>query len=267
MEPHVEPHVAARRRTLLRTAHVLAIAGLLGADLALLALAVAGARGADAATVYPAARVIATWLAAPLATASLGTGALAGLLTPWGLLRHRWVTVKLGITVLLTGVLLLVLVPAVSRAADIATGPGPQLLTEGQRRRLVVGPAVAAALLTLNVALGIYKPGGRRHSAGRAVNPSAITLAGLLTLGALGVVPRAAAQAAQAPRAPSEVFVLATLYRRHLSTPAYGLDMLRRAGATRSAAIRLGHWRSIADAAPRECPRPCVVDAATREPD
>lgn len=33
---------------------------------------------------------------------------------------------------------------------------------------------------------------------------------------------------AQAPDAPSEVFVLATLYRRHATTPAYGHDTLRR---------------------------------------
>ena len=71
-------------RTLLLTVHVAATVSLLGADLALLALGISGARGADPQTVYPAARLVGTWLAAPLALTSLATGLLQGVLTPWG---------------------------------------------------------------------------------------------------------------------------------------------------------------------------------------
>jgi hypothetical protein len=143
---------------LLLVAHVAASVSLLGADLTLLALNISGARGADPGAVYPAARLIATWLAAPLAVVSLGTGLLQGLTTSWGLVRHSWVTVKLAITALLTVVLLLVLVPALGRVADLATGPTPQLISNAQRLPLAIAPTAAAALLTLNIVLAIYKP-------------------------------------------------------------------------------------------------------------
>ena len=145
-------------RMLIVVAHVAAAVSLLGADLTLLALNISAARGADPRTVYPAARLIATWLAAPLAVVSLGTGLLQGLTTSWGLVRHSWVTVKLAITALLTVVLLLVLVPALGRVADLATGPTPQLISNAQRQRLAIAPTAAAALLTLNIVLAIYKP-------------------------------------------------------------------------------------------------------------
>jgi hypothetical protein len=143
---------------LLLVAHVAATVSLLGADLALLALDISGARGADPRTVYPAARLIVTWLAAPLAVVALGSGLLQGLTTSWGLVRHGWVTVKLAITALLTVVLLLVLVPALGRVADLATSLTPQLISHAQRLRLAIAPAAAAALLTLNIVLALYKP-------------------------------------------------------------------------------------------------------------
>lgn len=155
-----------RWRTLLLTVHVATTVSLLGADLALLALGITGARGADPQTVYPAARLVGTWLAAPLAVVSLGTGLLQAVLTHWGLVRYWWVTIKLGITVALASVLLVVLVPALSQVADIATGPAPHLLTDGQRMRLAIAPAAAAALLALNVALSMYKPRWRLSSRG-----------------------------------------------------------------------------------------------------
>jgi hypothetical protein len=145
-------------RMLIVVAHVAAAVSLLGADLTLLALNISAARGADPRTVYPAARLIATWIAAPLAVLSLGTGLLQGLTTSWGLLRHWWVTVKLVITALLTVVLLLVLVPALDRVANLATSPTPQLISNAQRQRLAIAPTAAAALLTLNIVLAIYKP-------------------------------------------------------------------------------------------------------------
>ena len=43
----------------------------------------------------------------PLSVASLVTGLVQALGTKWGLLRHHWVVVKLGISVLTTVVLLL----------------------------------------------------------------------------------------------------------------------------------------------------------------
>ncbi len=145
-------------RTALLTTHIGATVGLLGADLALVALGIAGARGADPQTVYPAAHLVASSLAAPLAVLSLATGLLQGVLTQWGLVRYWWVTIKLTITVVLTALLVIVLVPGFGRVADIATGPTPHLITDAQRLRLAIAPAAASALLALSIALATFKP-------------------------------------------------------------------------------------------------------------
>ena len=160
-------------RTLLLTVHVAATVSVLGTDLVLLALGLASTGGADPRTIYPAAHLVGARLVAPLTVVALGTGVLLGLLTPWGLLRYRWVATKLAITAALTGVVLVVLVPRLGAAAEAVAGPAPHALPGGARVPLVVAPAVASALLALNVALAIVKPGGRLRSrrAGGAARP------------------------------------------------------------------------------------------------
>jgi hypothetical protein len=152
------------RHRLLLTVHIGVTVAVLGADLALLALGIAGLRGADPRTTYPAAHLVGQWLAAPLAVASLATGVLLAITTrfkPW---RYGWVAVKGGITLVLTGLLLAVLVPGLGRAAHAATATPPEV-THTQRLLYVIAPAAAATLLAVNLALGRYKPHPRRHLA------------------------------------------------------------------------------------------------------
>ena len=145
------------RRKLVLTVHIATTVSVLGTDLALLALGLSSVGGADPRTIYPAAHLVSTWLVAPLAVLSLGTGLLLGILTPWGLFRYWWVTIKLAVTAVLTGVVLFVLVPRLGAAAAAVTGPAPRLLPIGERLPLVVAPAVASTLLALNVVLAIFK--------------------------------------------------------------------------------------------------------------
>jgi hypothetical protein len=77
--------------------------------------------------------------------------------TPWGLFRFWWTAIKLGITVALTGVVLLVLVPRLGAAAELATGRAPQTFTAAERGPHMLAPALGSALLSVNVALAIYK--------------------------------------------------------------------------------------------------------------
>ncbi|HEU4630989.1 MAG TPA: hypothetical protein VFS08_14660 [Gemmatimonadaceae bacterium] len=168
---HAPPARRARWHPLLLAVHVATTVSVLGADLTLLALGVAGAAGADPLTVYPAAHRIGAWLVAPLAVAALGTGLLLGATTRWGLVTYWWVAIKLAITTALTAVVLLVLVPALGRAADAATLPAAHALTGAARLRLAVAPAAASALLALNVALAVYKPRWRLRPP-RATGPS-----------------------------------------------------------------------------------------------
>jgi L-asparagine transporter-like permease len=112
---------------------------------------------------------------APLANAWLGTGVALALLTPWGLLRYWWTTIKLTNTVVLTVVVLLVLVPRLGAAADAARATTPHTFTAEERTPLLLAPVVASSLLALNVALAIYKPRWRvRRDAGelRQTRPS-----------------------------------------------------------------------------------------------
>ena len=139
--------------------HLVAAVGWVGAELVLLALAVSRVRGTDPRTVYPAAGLVGVWLVAPLALVTLGTGLLQGLLTPWGLIRHWWVTIKLALTALMTGLVFFALLPGLREAADTATGAG--ILTAAERAQFLVPPGVASSLLVLNVILSVYKPGGR----------------------------------------------------------------------------------------------------------
>ena len=151
-------------RKVLLTVHVATAVSVLRTDLVLLVLGISSVGGADPQTIYPAAHLVATWLLAPLAIAALGTGVLLGLLTQWGLLRYWWVTIKLALTAILTGVILIVLVPRLGVAADAATALDPSPFTDAERLPLLVAPAAGVTLLVLIVALAIYKPGWQLRS-------------------------------------------------------------------------------------------------------
>lgn len=149
--------LSPRARKALMVVHLIGSLGLLGADAAVLVLGIAGATGSDPRTVYPAARLVGTVLLVPLAFVALGTGVLQGLLTPWGLVRHWWVTIKFGLTLAGTVLALVVLTPALRSAADAAVaGSAPAAPWE-----LVRDAASASSVLVTTVLLSVFKPFGR----------------------------------------------------------------------------------------------------------
>src|SRR4051812_40307454 len=147
--------LAPRWRKLLLTVHIGSSVGLLGTDATVLLLAVSGARGRDPGAVYPAAQLIGSLVLVPVALLSLTTGVLLGLLTPWGLFRHWWVTVKLALTTAGAVLSLVVLTPALRGLAD---APGGSL---GQRLELVRNSGAASVVLLVTLVLSVYKPSGR----------------------------------------------------------------------------------------------------------
>lgn len=151
---------AAPWRKPLLSLHVATTVSVLGTDLVLLTLGIASLGGADPRTIYPATHLASAYLVAPLAVLSLGTGLLLGLLTPWGVFKYWWVTIKLAITVVLTAIVLFVVVPRLGTvAASVTAASGP--LPEGSRLSLVIAPVIASSLLVLNVVLAVFKPGWR----------------------------------------------------------------------------------------------------------
>jgi hypothetical protein len=109
-----------RWRNLLLTTHIVVAVGVLGADLVLLTLGVTALASGDAELVragYLAMGLLGEAVLLPLALAAPVTGILLGLGTAWGLARHWWVLTKLALTIAVATAAVLVLRPALDRAA------------------------------------------------------------------------------------------------------------------------------------------------------
>lgn len=155
--------LSPRSRTSWLVAHVASSVGLLGAVVVFFARALVGLFGTEPSLlqgVYLAGDLATRAVIVPLCAASLLTGIVLSLGTPWGLVRHWWVVAKLAITLVSTAVLLL----HVGRITDMAEAAMGMGLASGDlygaRLQLVV--ASGAAILTLLAAtvLSVAKPRG-----------------------------------------------------------------------------------------------------------
>jgi hypothetical protein len=160
-------------RKLALIAHVTSSVGWLGAVAAFLSLAVVGLTSADAQrarAAYIAAGLV-TWLIiVPASFASLLTGVIQALGTPWGLFRHYWIVAKLLLNLLASGLLLLHTRPIGQLAGAAAEGTlGADL--RSVRVQLVADAAAALLVLLGATVLSVYKPRGvtrygwRKHHA------------------------------------------------------------------------------------------------------
>ncbi len=145
------------------TLHVVATVGWLGTVTAFLALAVAGLQTGHAQLargIYLAMDVITRFTIVPLCFAALLTGVVQSLGTSWGLFRHYWIVIKLIITIISTG-LLLVHTQPLSALSEIATlAPIEYAANRAARLQLVVDAGAALAALVFMTALSIVKPRG-----------------------------------------------------------------------------------------------------------
>src|SRR5262249_23213138 len=134
--------------------------GWFGAIAAYITLNVPALTGSNDQTVRAAYLMmlpVAWYAIVPLAIATLLTGIVLALGTPWGLFRHYWVIFSLIITVIATAILL-------GHIADVAAMPRPAGAPDADISRLsgdlahsIGGLLVLLAPLVLN----IYKPRGR----------------------------------------------------------------------------------------------------------
>lgn len=141
--------------------HVLASVGWLGSVLSFLVLAVLAQKSSDLSEVrslYIVMDLMGWGVLVPLAVASLITGLIQALGTPWGLLRHWWVIVKLGITVI-ASLVLLAYTSTLSALGDAARAPGgsEDLLPSFSP---VLHAGAALVVLGAALALSIFKPRG-----------------------------------------------------------------------------------------------------------
>jgi len=150
-------------RKLTLTAHVTSSVGWMGAVACFLALAIVGLTSGEDHAVRAAyvAMKVTTWaVIVPLCLASLLTGLIESLATPWGLFRHYWVVAKLVLTALATVVLLVHTEPIglLADAAAQATFGGADV--QSTRIQLLVDAAAALFVLLVATVLAIYKPRG-----------------------------------------------------------------------------------------------------------
>lgn len=155
--------MSAPVRKLALTAHVTTSVAWLGAVACFLALAVIGlnsARPLEVQAAYLAMEMVCWAVIVPLSLLSPATGIAQALWTPWGLVRHYWVLVKLLVTLPCTVILLLHMLPTTRLAAAAAQGQLDGAGLHDLRVQLVADSAVAVAALLFTTVLAIYKPRG-----------------------------------------------------------------------------------------------------------
>ena len=160
--------LAAPVRKALLTVHVLSSVGWVGAVLVYLALGAAAVTSENMGLVR-GVHVAMDWAAwvvlVPLAGASLVSGVMQSLATPWGLFRHYWVIFKLVITVIAT-VVLVAYTGTLDVFAKVASyDPFTSADLDVLRSPSVVIHSTGALILLLAATiLGVYKPAGlTRH--------------------------------------------------------------------------------------------------------
>lgn len=160
--------LSRRARRLWLTAHVAVSVGWLGLDLGLLTLGITGLATSDPATMraaYLAMGVFADVLLIPVAVGTLITGVVVSVFTPWGLVRHYWVLVKFGLTVVAGTATILALRPtiaeAVARVSALPAGAPRDVDLARVGVSLVAAPTVALAIYLACTVLSELKPWGR----------------------------------------------------------------------------------------------------------
>jgi hypothetical protein len=173
-----------RVRRFALTAHVTFSVGWLGAVAAFLALAIAALRSRGPDTIraaYLAMELTGWYVIVPFCVASVLSGLVMSLGTPWGLFRYYWVAVKFLLTVA-ASLILFGFTQTLNYMGALAVDP---TLSIGEPGNLKQSPALHSGggllVLLLTTVLAVYKPWGltrygrqRLRAAGPApVTPSA----------------------------------------------------------------------------------------------
>jgi hypothetical protein len=142
--------------------HVTGSAGWIGAVVAFAALAVVGVTNQNEQmlrSAYLAMGVLVSYVIVPLAFLALLTGLISSLGTSWGLFRHYWILIKLVLTLVAIGVLLVQLEP-IRQLAAVAADPTASVVALPEARRPLIHAAGGLLVLLVVQVLGVYKPRG-----------------------------------------------------------------------------------------------------------
>ena len=150
-------------RKLVLLAHITFSVGWIGAVACFLALAITGLKSQNVEmvrAVYLAMELTARFVIVPLALASVLSGIIQSLSTPWGLFRHYWVVAKLLLTIFAT-VVLLKKMPLIGHVAHRASEtPLPSTVLRATGFPLLIHAAGGILVLLVITTLSVYKPWG-----------------------------------------------------------------------------------------------------------
>ena len=179
------------------TAHVTSSIGWLGTVASFQALAIAAVTSREPESVrgfYLAMELIGWYVIVPFCLASLVTGLVVSLGTPWGLFRHYWVLVKFLITVV-SALILFGFTQTLGSLADLAADA---TLSVNELRNLKQSPVLhsGGGLLAILVAtiLAVYKPWGltphgrRKRDTPVSPDPGSATRTSWRSYALLGVI-------------------------------------------------------------------------------
>jgi hypothetical protein len=163
-------NMAPAFRKLVLTVHLAFAVGWVGAVMAYLPLAISAVTGENTQTeraALIAMELIGWFVIVPLAVATVLTGLVMAVGTRWGLFRHYWVLITLGLTIISAAVLVRHM-PSVSSLADAARA-GESLDPAMKEHALVHAGAALVVLLGIML-VNVYKPLGMTRIARRKNN-------------------------------------------------------------------------------------------------
>ncbi|WP_235912122.1 hypothetical protein [Ruania zhangjianzhongii] len=158
------PFLGPKLRKTVLVVHVLAGGTWIGVDVIVAVLVLVGRFSNSPGTAGLAYHALGTFALIPMLTSGLtclGTGLLLGWGTRWGLVRYRWVLVKLVITVVLCVLIVAALAPGmpevVAHGEALAAGAG----STADMSNLFFPPAVSLVSLSFATVLAVFKPWGK----------------------------------------------------------------------------------------------------------
>jgi hypothetical protein len=162
--PGVRWRLGARTRKSVLLVHIASAGAWLGVDVVMAVLvftALVTDEDRTKALSFQALELVAVWPLLATGLICLLSGVLLGLSSRYGLVRYWWVTVKLVLNLLLTGLVLVALAPEVADAAQRGRQFDAGLPAALGVDQLIFPPIVSPTALLAAMALAVFKPWGR----------------------------------------------------------------------------------------------------------
>lgn len=151
--------------------HIVVSVGWLGLNVGNLTLAITGLTTDDPTTqhaAFGAMYLIGGTLLIPISLLALISGVLLGFYSKWGVVRYRWVLVKLTLTSVAVVLIPLSLLPGLRDLSDLmATTPSDQFADIGRLGMTTLSAGiVSTTMYVTNAVLSVLKPWGRTRTVG-----------------------------------------------------------------------------------------------------